>query len=740
MKRVSSKIMFLIISCCIFTAFLIGGFSLYQGSKFIKAEANSKLMYMSRSYANEFSQTFEKAESRVNSIHDTITATFDMDAFRKDPEYLSKYIEDFDPIMKSYVSDNDKAMLGLYITFNPYLTSSPHELWYEDLGLNGRFYKVSPATVKKYSLNYSENWAIYPNTPEFMDPGNKAMGYLYETMKKRKPLWFDPYKELGLDVTAISFVMPIIIDDTVIGVAGMDLNFETIKKQIREMPVYDKGYAFLMNESADILVHPDDRSKINLKDIDKERYSSLQSKILKSPYGSFSYSHKTENEIISYSKLSNGWILALVSPHQEVFKPVRELSFVIVLLTLVGIVISISAAYLFSRKVSSTMDRAAAQLRYIEIGDFTQEIPEELLKSDDDLGHFIKSVHTLQNVIRDLIKTIETKEADIFSDPLLLNSAVEKTQNASWNAALAIEQMSLDRVEKEENLRDTLRKLEEFNTKLQVIVKEEVQKNRQKDAVVIYQSRLAKMGEMIGNIAHQWRQPLNSLSIILSELKDSYYYGELNREYFEDSVSKSKQIIAKMSQTIDDFRNYLSPSKDEAPFSVGQSILFILDLMEESLRSSNIRVDTDLLPDAVVSGYENEFSQVISNILNNARDALEESDLPLKLVSVTVGKTDNLIEIKISNNGHPITSEVMSKLFTPYFTTKTLGKGTGIGLYMSKIIIEEHMGGTIRFQNMGHGVCCSIVLPAYERSDALSPSLPEEASGKEFKEVKDGSR
>ncbi len=717
MKRISSKIMFLIISCCIFTAFLIGGFSLYQGSKFIKAEANNKLMYMSRSYANEFSQTFERAESYVNSMHDVIIATFDMNSFREDPEYLGKYIDDLDPIMESFASDKNEAQ-GIYITFNPYLTASAYELWYEDLAGNGKLYKVSPETIKKYTLNYSDtdtdSWAIYPNTPEFMDPNNEGMDYLYRTMEEGKPLWFEPYKELGLDVTTISYVMPIIIDNTVIGVVGMDLNFETIKKTIQEMPVYHRGYAFLMNESADILVHPEYKSIINLKDIDEGRYSSLTLQILKKPYGSFSYSNKTKSEIMSYSKLSNGWILALVSPYEEVFKPVRDLSYIIVLLTLAGIAISIYIAYLFSRKVSHTMDQAAAQLRYIEIGDFTQEIPEELLRGDDDLGYFIKSVHTLQNVIRDLIKSMETKEGGVFSDSLLLNSAVEKTQSASSNAVLAIEQISLDRVEKEENLRDTLKKLEEFNTKLQVMVKEEVQKNRQKDAVVIYQSRLAKMGEMIGNIAHQWRQPLNSLSIILSELKDSFNYGDLDREYFEDSVSKSKQIIAKMSQTIDDFRDFLSPSKEEAPFSVNKSILFILDLMEESLRLNNIRVNANLPHEIIVLGYENEFSQVISNIVNNARDALEEYDQPQKLIIITIEEYDDLIEIKISNNGHPISSEVMEKMFTPYFTTKTLGKGTGIGLYMSKIIIEEHMKGEIRFQNIEHGVCCSIILPVYE--------------------------
>ena len=644
MKRISSKIMFLIISCCIFTAFLIGGFSLYQGSKFIKAEANNKLMYMSRSYANEFSQTFERAESFVNSMHDVVLATFDIDAFREDPGYLSRYIDSLDPIMKSFASDKNGA-LGIYITFNPYLTDSAYELWYEDLAGNGQLYKVSPETVRKYSQNHGDDdtWAIYPNTPEFMNPNNEAMDYLYKTMKAKRPLWFEPYKELGLDLTSISYVMPIIIDDTVIGVVGMDLNFETIKKTILEMPVYDQGYAFLMNESSDILVHPEHADKNNLKDIDEE------------------------SEIVSYSKLSNGWILALASPYREVFKPVRDLSAIIVLLTFAGIAISIAVAYLFSRKVSDTMDRAAAQLRYIEIGDFTQEIPEDLLRGDDDLGHFIKSVHTLQNVIRDLMKTIETKGDGAFIDSLLLNSAVEKTQNASSNAAIAIEQMTLDRVEKDENLRDTLEKLEEFNTKLQVMVKEEVQKNRQKDAVVIYQSRLAKMGEMIGNIAHQWRQPLNSLGIILSELKDSYNYGDLDREYFEDSVSKAKQIIVKMSQTIDDFRNFLSPSKEEAPFTVNQSISFILDLMEESLRLNHIRVKADLSHDIIVLGYENEFSQVISNIVNNARDALEECDQSQKWITVTAEKTGDRIEIKISNNGNPISTEVMGKMFTSVF-------------------------------------------------------------------------
>lgn len=735
MKRVSSKIMLLIIGCCIFTAFLIGGFSIYQGSKFIKSEANQKLLFMSRSYANEFSQTLEKAESSVSSMHDVIASTFDLDAYRKDPEYLEQYIRRLDPVMARFAADRDGA-LGVYVTFNPDLTKTAYEIWYEDLTGNRDFYKVSPETVKQYSRSYDDEWAIYPNTPEFMDPDNKSMEYLYKTMEEGKPLWFEPYKELGLDVTAMSYVVPIVVDGTTIGVVGMDLDFEAIHETIQEMNVYQEGYAFLMDESGNVLVHPESQGVVSLKDFSEGRYVSLLSEIGKKPYGSLNNSESSGREIISYCKLSNGWVLALVSPYHEIFKPVQQLSYMIILLTLAGISVAIALAYLFSRKVSGAMDLAAAQLRYIEIGDFTREIPAKLLKGDDDLGHFIKSVHTLQTVIQDLVMTIETRDGGVLADSLLLSTAVEKTQTAFSDAATAIEQISLDRVEKEENLRDTLRKLEEFNSKLQLMVREEVQKNRQKDAVVIYQSRLAKMGEMIGNIAHQWRQPLNSLGIILSELKDSYNYGDLDREYFEDSVAKSKQILARMSQTIDDFRDYLTPSKEEAPFPISESILFILELMEESLRSNQIRVETKLDRDLCVSGYENEFSQVISNVLDNARDALEESCPPQKVIRITAEEIGNHIKIDILNNGNPISQEVLGKMFTPYFTTKTLGKGTGIGLYMSKIIIEEHMNGAISFRNTQKGACCTIVLPALrdcvEHAQAISQE--EEPSGARGKE------
>ena len=205
-------------------------------------------------------------------------------------------------------------------------------------------------------------------------------------------------------------------------------------------------------------------------------------------------------------------------------------------------------------------------MKYIEIGDFTQSVPDQLLNREDDLGTFIKAVFSMQNVIRDMVREFETQSTGSVSNPVFIDSIFEKTQEAASQAAAAIEKLADEKDAVDDNLRASLEKLDFLNSRLQLLVDEEVQKNRQRDAVIIYRSRQAKMGQMIGNIAHQWRQPLNSLSIILSELEDCYRYGKFDEIYLQNAVNKSSRIISRMSQTIDDFRNFLTPALEKRIF------------------------------------------------------------------------------------------------------------------------------------------------------------------------------
>ncbi len=715
MKKFSSKILLFIILCCIFISFLIGGFSLYLGSNLIKKEASNKLTYMARSYANEFSQSLEKTESYVDSLLSIISGSFNMDEFKNNPYYIEGYEKKLDDTIEYFVSNNNNAF-GLYVTFNPYYTNNKFiEIWYEDITKKGTLYRMNDDTARSFPDIFSDEWT-YPCVNS-LDPNEPGMKFLYDTLAAGKPLWFKPYREIGLEnttlshVTVISYVVPIIIDDAILGVVGMDTNFDYIQKSIKEMDVYQNGYAFLLDESNDIIIYPDDITRPNEQSLERNNISYIINQSSDKPFGTIEYEDK--GKIIGYSKLSNGWALVLVAPRSEVFQPIWLLSVFMFFLTFSCIIITIFIAYRFSKRVSKTMDTVTNQLRYIEIGDFTREIPEVLLKTNDDLGHFIKSVYTMQNIIKDLMKELEYKTTDSI-ESTLINNAVEKTQGAATEAALAIEQLSIERFEKDENLKETLKKLEELNSKLQAMVNAEVQKNRQKDAVMIYQSRHAKMGEMIGNIAHQWRQPLNSLGIMLAELKDAFEYDDLNEKHLQSVIEKSNQIISNMSQTINDFRDFLSPSKQKTPFSIYNAVSFSVDLIEQSIHSNSISLEMNLISDAFVYGYKNEFSQVISNILNNAKDALEEANSNNRVIRIKITKVDSIVVISIFNSGQPISSEVMSKIFTPYFTTKTLGQGTGIGLYMSKIIIEEHMNGTITFENVKNGVLCCIKLPVYD--------------------------
>ncbi|GAB1536213.1 hypothetical protein ADMFC3_18440 [Geovibrio sp. ADMFC3] len=245
---------------------------------------------------------------------------------------------------------------------------------------------------------------------------------------------------------------------------------------------------------------------------------------------------------------------------------------------------------------------------------------------------------------------------------------------------------------------------------LQRKLKEEYTKNTKKDQMMIRQSRLAAMGEMISNIAHQWRQPLNALALTIQDIEDSYHHNEIDDTYIADTVEKSMELIQHMSVTIDDFRNFYKTNKDIVEFSLKRSIDEAMKIISASLKNSSIDVQIDCIQDVVVQGYPNEFSQVILNILSNSKDALIDNRPTDRLIRITIGSADGKGRIVITDNGGGIPVNVIESVFDPYFTTKEQGRGTGIGLYMSKTIIESNMGGKIDIANIGDGTRVTIEL------------------------------
>ncbi len=247
-------------------------------------------------------------------------------------------------------------------------------------------------------------------------------------------------------------------------------------------------------------------------------------------------------------------------------------------------------------------------------------------------------------------------------------------------------------------------KIKTSEEELKLKVKEEVEKNLEMDRLLVQQNKLASMGEMLGNISHQWRQPLNNISLIVHFLRDSY--GRITKKEFEDNVKDAKLQLDFMSQTIDDFRNFYKPSKQLTTFDIKKTINQSYKIVEKAFEENKIKFEI-LGENIEVRNYENEFEQVIVNILNNAIDAKKikskEVDFDAR-VNISIIKNDRKVEIFIFNNCGNIDKKIIDRIFEPYFTTKFENQGTGIGLYMTKVIVEENMKGSIEAKNIDDGV------------------------------------
>ncbi len=254
--------------------------------------------------------------------------------------------------------------------------------------------------------------------------------------------------------------------------------------------------------------------------------------------------------------------------------------------------------------------------------------------------------------------------------------------------------------------------LVQLNQNLESQVEAEVKKNRKKDELLLLQSRQAAMGEMIGNIAHQWRQPLNIIGLMVYDLTDAFRFNELTTEYIDQSEKDIAAVLEHMSNTIDDFRNFFKPNKEKTSFRLTDVVNTSISFLDATLKGSGINLVTEINKGINLYGYPSEFAQVLLNILNNARDAINENNPGNPYISIKAQQNDfNQAVVIIANNGGGIPQNILQKIFEPYFTTKEPGKGTGVGLYMTKTIIERNMSGSINAQNYRDGVRFILTIP-----------------------------
>ena len=258
------------------------------------------------------------------------------------------------------------------------------------------------------------------------------------------------------------------------------------------------------------------------------------------------------------------------------------------------------------------------------------------------------------------------------------------------------------------------KKILELNLKLEEKISLEVEKNRQKDKQLIEQSRLAQMGEMLSMIAHQWRQPLNAISFSSAGLELKAQLGKANSDIVLESAQNISENVQYLSRTIDDFKDFFKPQKEKQLISCTQVIKKTLKIISPSLQHKNIEIIEELNMQEMLYTYNNELQQVILNILQNAVDVLVDKQIEKPSIKITTFFKDNSYIIEIEDNGGGISADNIEKIFNPYFSTKLEKEGTGLGLYMSKMIIEDHCLGKLSVKNINDGAIFEIKLQNLE--------------------------
>lgn len=257
-------------------------------------------------------------------------------------------------------------------------------------------------------------------------------------------------------------------------------------------------------------------------------------------------------------------------------------------------------------------------------------------------------------------------------------------------------------------VRQRTQELEMFNQRLQEEISKAVEKNRTQEKILMQQAKMAEIGSMVESIAHQWRQPLNILGLSMTRLNINVSLG--NHNDMSKVIEIVEQQIDYMSQTIDDFRNFFKQDRTQTKVNVYHLIGEVEALLGPLLASKKIEFIKSIDPSIEILVYHNELKQVLLNIVNNAREAIEYSKSKIREITVTCVSDKYHCTISIQDSGGGVPQHIVDKIFDPYFTTKFESQGTGIGLYMAKMIVERHCFGKLSIYNTKNGACFEIWL------------------------------
>ena len=587
--------------------------------------------------------------------------------------------------------------------------------------------------------------------PPGYDPRNRP--WYKRAMETGAISFTTPYIDLVTNEMVIAMVKPLIFDGRFVGVMGADTVLDSLVENVLNYKQSESGFAFIVEKGGTIIVHPEKeyvmRAKLQLIEPELERQVAT---FHSAGSGTLSYrGTNNQDNLLSFKQIAGSeWILCLTVPRDEAYSLTRKTTMVfameivlrlltiLLLLVLVALGGSSMVIFFFSKRYSS-----AVQQHQEALSGISRDLEWNITKRMEVEKYY----KTLFNVANDAIlisnqlafvecnnKALEMfglareellKKTILDCSPGLqpegevsskkLASILQDSRNGKQNV-FRWSFLRADGSEFPASVSLTCFRLNDRDLVLSSI--RDISKRVDAEMQLMQAQKMAAVGEMLAAIAHQWRQPLNTLSTYISSLQVAYYNQVLSKEMVERVVNGAGDQITFMSKTIDDFRNFFKPSKTKGPVDILKSVISAVKLMEAQMRHNSINLTVKNMSGAsslLVFGYEGEFIHVLVNILANAKDAIIENigkttGATPRAIDIIVSTAADMAVIEIVDSGGGIPEHLLPKIFNPYYTTKGTSSGTGMGLYMSKMIVEKEMEGELRAENTAVGARFMITL------------------------------
>lgn len=692
MSKLSNKIVMAITILTVLISFTMGYVIIDRSFEIVEMESKQKLIEMANRIGSEFDYEVREVESIREQVNELVESTFDLSALAEDPNYMDKYKSQIAPVIERMAQDASVSR-SVYIFFDPSLDGSANDVWYADLHGTGQVTRQ-----EEFALDF------------YQDPTPEKDWY-FKAKDLRRPYWTDPYRgNVYFDnhLIYISHTAPVFVNGRFIGVAGADFYFDELRNKIRNIKLYDTGYAILFNDQLESLIHPTLEEGVSIRDIDGGKYAWLADEIEKAnSVVEYTWIDGTEKMIAS-KRLLNNWVISVAPQKKEVFHAVNEMKRLLWLVTALGGMIAATFGLFIGRKLVKPIEQIVIDINKIGLGDYDNAIKNSYRSRNDEIGILANSVERMRVTQKVSFEEINNQNAEL-----------EKR----------VEQRTEELIRTNEYLEESMGQLEEKQAEMILTneaLEDALEVTRLTQKQLIESEKIASLGYLVGGIAHEINTPVgNSVTLITylqresEALSQKLESGQIKKkdlaEYIDSTMSASTNIYKNLRTTSDLVKRFKQLAASESMeniihFNVFDYLHLILKSMGIPSELNDVRVEVEGDSDLEIYSDAGKFSQIFTNLISNSMQHGFTSS-SAGTIKISYEKVNDDLFIKYEDDGNGIENEYLDSIYTPFFTTKFSGETKGLGLNIVYNVVTKLFKGSIRCESeVGKGTIFFIKL------------------------------